>query len=200
MSMIATNGYDIYDHDIEILYEITVKDKDGNIFEHVVKPSDTLVRNFWIGLGATLGLSFTAVNTSGGSGSMDYLTGSSAPAGDSTYGIQIGSNDTPHNFTQYSLISLYAHSTTGFSYGALTINQPTYLDPPVNSLYGIRFIRSFTNASASSQTVREIGLVLRGYIGTNIHNILVIRDVITPVDVPSQGSITVQYVIRCQTF
>lgn len=200
MSMIATNGYDTYDHDIEILYEITVKDKDGNILEHVVKPSDTLVRNFWLGLGATLGPSFTVVNTNGTSVNIANFVNSNAPAGDSAYGIQIGSNDTPHNFTQYSLISLYAHSTSGFNYGALTINQPAYLDPPANSLYGIRFIRSFTNASASSQTVREIGLVLRGDTGSNFQNVLVIRDVITPVDVPSQGSITVQYVIRCQTF
>jgi hypothetical protein len=120
-----------------------------------------------------------------GSGSF----GGCAPAGDLSAGILLGTSDTPVSIDQYNLLGLITHGTGAgqLSYGATVVE-----DLMVGATYQFRIIRTFTNNSGASITVRELGLFLK----PQTQSFMFARDVPpSPINVPNGSTLTVRYII-----
>jgi hypothetical protein len=121
----------------------------------------------------------------GGSGNF----GGAAPAGDTSAGILLGTSDTPVSLAQYNLLGLIPNGTGSgqLSYGATVVEDLT-----IGATYYFRIIRTFTNNSGASITVREIGLFLKPH----IYSYMFARDVPpSPITVPDGSTLTVRYII-----
>lgn len=140
-----------------------------------------LYTNGW----ATTGESFCAMNIV--VGSTDY-----------SYGIQIGTTDTPVTNIDYRLETLIVHGSGS--------GQMYYNDTTIESIAGIapdssiRVIRTFTNASGNTITVREVGIVekngysfMYGSWQYFYRYFLIVRDVPIAINVPHGSTLTVRY-------
>jgi hypothetical protein len=133
----------------------------------------------------------SVIDTSGTSRSLSSTTTFTlaAGAGTSSYGIVVGSSDTPVTRDDYKLASQIAHGngTGQLMYGAMSFDAPiTY-----STGYLFRAMRVFTNSSGADITVKEIG-VYANYTGA--YYFCIIRDVLTtPVTIPNGYSWTVRY-------
>jgi hypothetical protein len=123
-----------------------------------------------------------------GPGASGYF-GGAAPAGDTSAGILLGTSDTPVSLAQYNLLGLISHGTGSgqLSYGATVVEDLT-----IGATYYFRIIRTFTNNSGASITVREIGLFLKPH----PYSYMFARDVPTsPITIPDGSTLTVRYII-----
>jgi len=112
--------------------------------------------------------------------------GMSAGADDDSFGILVGSDDTPVSLSDYNLKSQIGNSV--LSHGATTLEDITYGDT-----YYFRIIRQFSNNSGSTVTVKEMGLFFKN---ANM-SFMFARDVISPsIDVPDGGVLTCRYRIE----
>jgi hypothetical protein len=115
--------------------------------------------------------------------------GGEAPAGDTSAGILVGTSDSPVSLAQYNLLGLITHGTGSgqLSYGATVVEDLT-----IDTTYYFRIIRTFTNNSGASITVREIGLFLK----LTTQSFMFARDVPTsPITIPNGSTLTVRYII-----
>ena len=193
---------------LSVEYEITVRDKNGKVIEHRREESKSLVKNFLLLLNAAFKLDYSSVVDTGGTArnasarcywhvswcnggggyTVTYYTGWTVLAGegDDTFGIVVGTGDTPVTADDYNLESKIAHGTGAgqLSYGAVTLYDPVVVD--ANKVKQ-QIIRSFTNNSGADITVKEIGLIVK----TSHDNylVMVIRDIITATTVPDGGTL-----------
>jgi hypothetical protein len=139
------------------------------------------------------------VNTARGfsivSGVGSTLFGAEGGVGDVGAGIVVGSGDTPVNLGQYALASLITHGTGSgqLSYGTTTVETLTK-----DTAWYFRVIRTFTNNSGGSVTVKEIGLYVRLWLRESpyYYSCMFARDVLpAPVTVPNGSTLTVRYII-----
>ena len=121
--------------------------------------------------------------------------GGCAPAGEITAGIVVGSSDTPVSLSQYSLGALIPHGTGSgqLQYGATSVETISK-----DTTWLFRIVRTFTNSSGASVTVREIGLYVR--LGKSdspfYYSCMLARDVPpSPIIVPDGSTLTVRYII-----
>jgi hypothetical protein len=115
--------------------------------------------------------------------------GGAAPAGDTSAGILVGTSDSPVSLAQYNLLGLIPNGTGAgqLSYGATVVEDLT-----TDTTYFFRIVRTFTNNSGASITVREIGLFLK----PNQYSYMFARDVPTsPISVPNGSTLTLRYII-----
>jgi hypothetical protein len=115
--------------------------------------------------------------------------GGAAPAGDTSAGILVGTSDTPVSLAQYSLMGLIAHGTGAgqLSYGATNVEDLT-----TGTTYFFRIIRTFTNNSGATVTVKELGLFLKPL----PQSFMFARDVpASPINVPNGSTLTLRYII-----
>jgi hypothetical protein len=115
--------------------------------------------------------------------------GGKAPAGDTSAGILVGTSDTPVSLAQTNLLGLIANGTGSgqLSYGATVVE-----DLIIDTTYYFRIIRTFTNNSGASITVREIGLFLR----PREYSFMFARDVPpSPITIPNGSTLTLRYII-----
>jgi hypothetical protein len=115
--------------------------------------------------------------------------GGAAPAGDTSAGILLGTSDTPVSLGQYNLLGLITHGTGAgqLSYGATVVEDLT-----IDTTYFFRIIRTFTNNSGGTITVREIGLFLKPI----EQSFMFARDVPpSPISIPAGSTLTVRYII-----
>ena len=197
---------------LSVEYEITVRDKNGKVIEHRREESKSLVKNFLLLLNAGFRISTSSVVDTGGTarntgagygwhrwyhGSYSSIDGyggwsALAGAGDDTFGIVVGTGDTPVTADDYNLASKIAHGTDA---GQLSYNESVLYDPVVTGT-AVRqeFRRQFTNNSGADITVKEIGLIVK----TNYDNylVMIIRDVITPLTIPDGGKSMIRYYIK----
>jgi hypothetical protein len=137
----------------------------------------------------------TARSTQLGANITGITLGGCAPAGEATAGIVVGSADTPVAIGQYALVTLIGHGTGSgqLQYGASTV------EPMVkNSTWYFRVVRTFTNGSGATVTVREIGLYVRlGYISSPYYySCMLARDVpASAINVPAGSTLTLRYII-----
>ena len=190
--------------------EYEVRDKNGKLIEKGKFPAKSWVGNI-VRLLNALWKVWTSVTTT--SGKYAYNTpsvlldttntarplklygdnagtfGGAAPTGDTSAGILVGTSDTPVSLGQYNLLGLITHGTgTGqLSYGATVVEDLT-----TDTTYLFRIIRTFTNNSGASITVREIGLFLK----PTAQSFMFARDVPpSPITVPNGSTLTVRYII-----
>jgi hypothetical protein len=194
--------------------EYEIRDKNGKLLSKGKFPAKSWVGNviallsslisYWGG--GTSGSYFIGrsdvIDTGGsarslvlGAGSAAVNLGGAAPSGESTAGIVVGTSDTPVTLSQYNLQAPISHGTGAgqLSYGATTV-EPLVKD----TTWYFRVIRTFTNNSGASITVREIGLFVRLGMGGSPYNFncMLARDVLTsPITVPNGSTLTVRYII-----
>jgi len=195
--------------------EYEVRDKDGKLLKRGKLKSQTWVGNIVAFLSALLsmwGVTATGYRTGTsradmtdtggsargvclGSASATRYLGGSAPAGNTSAGILVGSSNVVVAIGQYALQSPIAHGTGAgqLQYGATTV------DPLVkNTTWTVRVIRTFTNASGATVTVREFGLFVRlGMVESPYEiSVMLARDVpVTAIDVPDGSTLTLRYII-----
>lgn len=116
-------------------------------------------------------------------------------AADSTVGILVGTSNTAESFDHYGLQAIIAHgSSTGqLMYAAMSEPTTTY-DSGTKKWTGTA-IRTFSNSSGATITVKEVGDARRVAIGAASGEIaLFSRDVLsTAIDVPSGSTLRVTY-------
>jgi len=197
----------------EINLKTVVKDRNGKIISENEQKCNSYVKNFLLLLNAGFRISTSSVVDTGGTvqntgAKAHYSNGwcnfggytittyggwsALAGAGDDTFGIVVGTGDTPVTADDYNLASKIAHGTDAgqLSYGAVTLYDPFVSDYTVKQ----RIARSFTNNSGADITVKEIGLIVK----TSVDNylVMIIRDVITAKTVPAGGSLDIELVLK----
>jgi len=186
-----------------IYAEIVVKDKKGVSTRRRYK-CNTYVKNFMMLQNAAFNIgAATVTQTNGASASAGALCyglyiicyggwSPTAPQGDASYGIHIGTSDVGVSINDYNLGAQIAH---GNGAGQLYHYPTTLLDPAVDgNTVTQKISRGFMNNSGAEITVKEIGLVVK----TNYFNLLVmiIRDVITPLPIPDGGNATIDVLLK----
>jgi hypothetical protein len=194
--------------------EYEVRDKNGKLIEKGKFPAKSWVGNI-VGLlsaiistWASTGSGNYATNTRsdltdiGGTARGIYLgsgsgatVGGCAPAGDTSAGIVVGSSDTPVSLGQYSLGALITHGTGS---GQLTYGATNVETLSKDTTWLFRIVRTFSNGSGASVTVREIGLYVRLGMGVSpyYYSCMLARDVPTsPISVPNGSTLTIRYII-----
>jgi hypothetical protein len=193
------------------IIEFEVRDKDGKLLQKGKFPAKSWVGNL-VGLLSSLiyggtcpssgsaGYAYTAradmVAVDGAAQGITIIgtnitVGGNAGAGVDTYGILIGASDTPVSIGQYSLGTKITHGTGigQMSYGTSTVEALTK-----DTTWFFRVIRTFTNNSGSTITVREIGLFIQ--LTYPNKQVMLARDVLaSPINVPAGSTLTLRYII-----
>jgi len=188
--------------------EFEVRDKDGKLIQKGKFPAKSWVGNIirllnalwkvWTSPSAyskyiytTLSVLLDTTNTARPlklyADSSGYY-GGVAPAGDTSAGILVGTSDTPVSLAQTNLLGLIAHGTGSgqLSYGATVVEDLT-----IDTTYYFKIIRTFTNNSGASITVREIGLFLK----PNEYSFMFARDVpASAITIPNGSTLTLRYI------
>lgn len=189
---------------VQLLIRAVVRDPEGNVIQDTGEgPAKSFVIQFLEFIGAMFdGVSTSATMLSGGEGSY-YVSSQSpynswylnAPINKSTFGIQIGTGDTAEDNTDYKLATQLTEGAGAgnITHGAMVMDAVGVVGANVD----VEFKRAFTNATGSTITVKEAGIVT-GYgpvRPTNTH--LIVRDVLAaPVEVPDKCSLTIIYTMR----
>lgn len=198
-----------------LFIEYEVRDKDGRLLKKGRKESQTWVGNlvallraiiatYVTGSGNYYGILTPAdlVDTSNtarpvalaGFSTGIYL-GGRAPEGDTSAGILVGTSDTPVALDQFNLINLIAHGSSSgqLYYGATNVEAITK-----GASWFFRVVRTFTNNSGGTITVREVGLFVKlGYnVSPGYYTCILARDVIPGgISIPNGSTLTFRYVI-----
>lgn len=113
-----------------------------------------------------------------------------APGLNSSYGLQVGTSGDPTVADCYSLVSPVEHGggVGQLHYGQVSIDATRVDDDEI----WLQVRRIFTNLSDSPITIREVALTanVSGY------NILLSRDVIAPVEIPSMDGAIVSSILK----
>ena len=112
-----------------------------------------------------------------------------------TYGIRVGRGSTAVTISDYALETPCAQGTgaNAFEHQACTVTAPSV----VGSSSSFPVKRICYNNSGATITVTEVGIYVGGHDGTSAYGFLGIRDVlVSSVDVPDGGGITVTYTIK----
>jgi hypothetical protein len=190
--------------------EYEVRDKNGKLIEKGKFPAKSWVGNIvrllcalwktWVSIsGSALAYGYSTpsilIDTTGASRPFGLEAGTTgsfgglAPAGDTSAGILVGTSDTPVSIGQYNLLGLISHGTSAgqLSYGA-TVTEDIITDTTIL----FRIVRTFTNNSGATITIREIGLFLK----PRGQSFMFARDVPpTPISVPNGSTLTIRYII-----
>ena len=124
--------------------------------------------------------------------SLDAVHGYRAVAGNSNYGIIIGSGITAESFEDYTLATKIAHGTSAgqLQYTLSDVHSISYANLTLKNTLG----RMFDNGSGGSVDVNEVGLVGRIYIYNVAYYFLLSRDVlVSTITVPSTEQLRVAY-------
>ena len=209
---------------LDLFYEIEVRDKNGNLISKRKGRSKSLLRNFALMLrglmagniygvisGTTLNVKVTVTARDGTT--LNYPSFRYDPPSDhpelnapsamevsamernDKYGILVGTGTAPVTKDDYDLNS---QIPDGFADGQMVHGKTTVEDvngDPPSSVF--RIIRTFTNEGSSTITVYEIGLVARVNENSTVKYVLIARDVLdTPQDVPAGATLTVRYIFK----
>jgi len=152
---------------VQIRATITFKitDANGTVVKEWTEPAHSLNNNFvsiiyalWnAGTFGMIDISGNGIVINGASGGTMAIT---APSGNASYGILIGSGATAGSTPSPSAYKLVAQIPAGTSsgqieYGAVTINSPTLSGQTTS----FTISRSFINVSGATLSVTEIGIV-----------------------------------------
>jgi hypothetical protein len=197
----------------KMMVELEVKDKNGRIVKKYRQMSHSFLKQ-WLQLlrgqiscayGGT-GISVSVVDEGGTARTYPYgysqylnLEGlcMAGGVGDVTQGIVVGISDAPNTINTYSLGGKITHGTGSgqLQYGSHTFDD---VSNPSGNILIIRVIRTFSNGSGATITVKEVGILVVVKCSDNApHSFLIARDVLgTPVDVPNGMTLTVRYIFQ----
>lgn len=174
----------------------TVRDKNGNIIQHVDQKVDSLLTNFWrymYGMHSEEAGSVTQTSLAGTNTSDALRRRNSDGALESYRGIVVGSSNAVVTYGQVQMGSLI---TQGVGTGQLSAEETSnYYDPVTNT---VEIVRTFVNAdtNAADVTVRECG-ICNSTTGTATSDVvLYCRDIFeSDLVIPFEGVLTVVYTI-----
>jgi hypothetical protein len=196
--------------------EFEVRDKDGKLVRKGKMPANSWVGNI-IGLlssltkGATSATSTTSIypvitradlkDVAGAAKGLfmigavgNTIYGGEAPSGSASFGIKIGTNDLAVTLSQVDLQASIAHGTGAgqMLYGATTVESLV-----TNASWYFRVIRTFTNNSGGTVTVREMGMFLHySASGVPSNYYMLARDVLpSPINVANGQTLTLRYIV-----
>jgi len=201
---------------LDLFYEIEVRDKNGNLISKRKGRSKSLLRNFalmlrglmagnlggvvsnsrWnskVTVTATDGTTFQypSMNSTPDGMTSDSAMEASALERTDKYGVVVGTGSTPVTRDDYKLES---QVPDGFADGQMVYGKTTVEDvdgDPPSSVF--RIIRTFTNEGSTTITIYEIGLIVKA----QDKHVLIARDVLdTPQDVPAAATLTVRYIFK----
>jgi len=199
-------------HPLEAYWEIEVRDASGKLLTfRKFKAKSWLPQflglikgQFMVPYGTSANKGNAPVTDTSGSarpypslGAALYFTGLClyADEGVADYGLVVGSSDNPNAVNQYTMGAIIPHGNASgqIYYGATSIENP--YNPTGTNNWIFRIIRTFSNNSGGSITVKEIGLIVktRDTSGTARY-FLIARDVISPVTVPTGATLTIRYI------
>ena len=197
----------------KVMVELEVTDKNGRIVKKHRQMSHSFLRQWLQFLRCQTSITYTgsgiSVNVVDETGAVRVYPRSwsedfdyealicNAPAGDNSYGIVVGTSDTPNTINTYCLGSKIAHGT---AFGQLQYGNHTFEDVtnPSGNILLFKIIRVFSNTSGSTITVKEVGLLVRNLDSQAYDRCyLIARDVLsTPVDVYNDTTLTVRYIFQ----
>mgnify|MGYP000235727038 CR=1 FL=1 len=198
---------------VSVFLDVEVKDRHGKIIRRLEKKSESLLNNFMEMLTSAMVLASYSIKDVGGndrtislfipntSETPVELTPMDVLAGDDvdSYGIQVGTGTASVTAQDYALAGKISHGSASgqLDYGVCQLEAKAITG---NTSYA-RYRREFVNVSGATITVNEIGMVAKykRVIGSAVEGewyFLIIRDVITAVDIPDGGTLTVRYEIR----
>lgn len=201
---------------LNLEYEIEVIDKNGNVISKRREQSKSLLKHFALILQSLMAGTITGYRSrsnfdtkvelkdiSGNAFSYPNIVSDprlparyqdsafevSAYYGEDTFGIVVGTGTTAVSRDDFTLVNQVKH---GFGTGQLVHGETTVEDVDGNPPSSVwRVIRTFTNESSATITIREIGLVAN----CNGRSVLIARDVLSQAqDVPVFATLTVRYV------
>jgi len=201
---------------LDLFYELEVRDKNGKLISKRTGRSKSLVRNFALMLrglmagniagvvsGSTWNTKVTVKATDGTTFDYPHLPSytededapsameASALERTDKYGVVVGTGSTAVTRDDYKLES---QVPDGFADGQLVHGKTTVEDvngDPPSSVF--RIIRTFTNEGSSTISIYEIGLIVKA----QNKYVLIARDVLdTAQDVPAGATLTVRYIFK----
>ena len=201
---------------LSLFYELEVRDKEGRIISSRREKSRSLLRNFALLVrtllagniagvitGSNFDVKVSVTKRDGSTFSFPSLMYSgeaeNAPAAmeaaamerNDNYGVIVGAGTAAVTKHDYDLASQYKD---GIEANQLLHGKTTVEDVDGTEAESVwRVIRTFTNESGATITVREIGLAVL----CQGNYVLIARDVLsTPEDIPAAASLTVRYVFK----
>jgi hypothetical protein len=203
-------------HPLEAYLEIEVRDANGKLLTFRKTKAKSLLAQFLGLLKGQFAISYgvmlnqgnvNIIDTSGVSRSYPLISSSYpiqyagiclfAGEGVGDYGIVVGVSDIANTINQYSMGGQIQHGsgTNQLMYGAMTIESPS--NPSGTNNWVVRLIRTFSNSSGSAITVKEIGIIVKTMdTSPTARYFLIARDVISPVTVPANSTLTVRYILK----
>lgn len=190
---------------LKLYYRMRVHDPDGSLVKDTgLVPSHSYVIQFLELVKAFLdGVNVTATDVNGDerplyeAGRLATDIGNvKAPALTAAYGIVVGTNDgaTAEDNENYKLDTKILHDATGAA-GKMNYRDVTFVAPrEVGPNVDLDVFRPFINETASTITVKEIGIIIRKEYNPYYH--LILRDVVTDEDVLAGYTLTVVYTLR----
>lgn len=178
-----------------------------NVREHVIKRSESYVQQFLqlMRIRFTLApanLPVSVIDTGNAARNIysfrvdaenfyGYLHDVKGAAGDTSYGIVVGTGAVAPTISDYALGALIAHGAGAgqLQYGAVTFGAPAS-DATTSQL---TITRNFANASGGNVTVNEVGLYCRARESGNARYFCIIRDTTGGIVVPNGQTLTVNY-------
>lgn len=186
--------------EVGAILELTVKDKNGKITDRRVMRSKSFVRQFlellWVQAFQIPEVAPYSVRVTGNTlqdiCESAYTFATDAPAGNTTFGIIVGTGTTAPTIDDYAIETLITHGVGAgqLQYSAITFGAPA--SDTTTSQFTIT--RDFANGSGGAITVNEIALYVEAYLSTKTYYLMVIRDVIAGgISVPDGQTLTVNY-------
>jgi len=181
---------------VGVLLTIKKLSKDGKVLFEQRKQSESLVQAFINGIRMFMvtGIGDSLPDTSGTSRTVYRDTDDfwvNAPAGDSNYGVVVGTDPTAVDLTQYALLAQLTEGTGvgNISHQATTVTSPVYTATKCS----FHIQRSFINNTGALITVRETGLYGILVSGGVNYPYMFARDVITAIDLADGETLFVDY-------
>jgi hypothetical protein len=195
----------------EIMIGLKVHDKDGVLIFDDLQRGHSWTRNFWNWMfGFSTGCAVTGTTYeagvlsifrnigSQGNGSFSdgyaEATPDPGPVSNSSYGIQVGTDDTAFGTEQCALVAQILQGTGSgqFSHTLETIAAASYAAG--THIWSCNHVRVFNNNSAAAITVKEVGIMVSSAFSGQLF--LIERSVLSPtVPVPIGAQLTVTYEI-----
>jgi len=181
---------------LQALYTLEVKDKNGKTVSKETKPCKSFVLQFLQVLEGQLDPDNSIVikDTSNVDQTCDeneHAFDISAIVGTTTYGLLVGTGTTPVTTTDYTMETLIAHGTGAgeLSYGVAS--KVTTAEVGVN--VDFQTLRTFTNTSGNTINVTEIGLACVANLN---YLMLILHEIVASTPVLNGQTLTVTITLR----
>jgi len=182
----------------DLFINVTLRDRNGKVIKRIRRKANSYVRGMMDLLRQHMAAAATGFVDVGGTdrtsapGWAGTFTANAA-AGNSAYGIRVGTSTTTVLITNYNLWSMIAHGSGSgqLDYGACGVGVLS----TVGTSRRFTVTRTFTNNSGASITVQEVGLVVMVQDDGAVTRYAMIDRSLVTFSIPNGAAATVTYTI-----